>query len=66
MQKLLSADEAAPLAGVEAKTLANWRYRGTGPAFIRVSGRRVAYDPADIEAWKAARRVTSTSQPVAA
>jgi len=27
---------------------------------------RVAYDPDDIETWKNARRVSSTSEPVAA
>lgn len=66
MQKLLSTEEAAPYAGVEPKTLANWRYQGTGPRFIRTSTRRVAYDPADIEAWKAERRLVSTSQQIVA
>lgn len=65
MEKLLSQAEAAPRVGVKPKTLANWRTLGIGPKFIR-AGRRVAYDPADIEAWKADRRVGSTSEPVAA
>jgi DNA-binding transcriptional MerR regulator len=66
MQKLLSTEEAAPYAGVEPKTLANWRYMGIGPRFIRTSSRRVSYDPQDIENWRAERRLTSTSQKVAA
>jgi len=61
METLLSTEDAAPRVGVEAKTLANWRYLGTGPKFIR-AGRRIVYDPADIEAWKANRRVGSTSE----
>lgn len=65
MQKLLNTCEAAPLIGVSAKTLANWRVLGRGPAHIR-AGSRVAYDVNDIEAWKAARRVRSTSQLIAA
>lgn len=65
MKKLLTTVEAAPLIGVEPKTAENWRCMGVGPKFIRV-GRLVKYDPDDIEAWKAARRVSSTSQPVAA
>lgn len=65
MQKLLSSTEAAPLVGVAPKTLANWRIIGLGPKHIR-AGRRVVYDVADIEAWKAGRRVGSTSEPVAA
>lgn len=65
MQKLLTTEEAAPLVGVKAKTLMNWRVAGLGPKHIR-AGSRVAYDVADIEAWKATRRVASTSQPIAA
>ena len=65
MQKLLSTEEAAPFAGVEAKTLANWRSQGFGPRFLKI-GRLVKYDPDDLQAYREARRVTSTSQPVAA
>ncbi|WP_293873307.1 helix-turn-helix transcriptional regulator [Sphingomonas sp. UBA978] len=65
MQKLLTTKEAAPLVGVRPKTLENWRVLGRGPQHIR-AGRNIAYDVSDIEAWKAGRRVSSTSQPVAA
>lgn len=65
MNKLLSTIEAAPFCGVAPKTLENWRVAGHGPKFLRVHG-RVAYDPADIEAWKDARRVSSTSDQIAA
>jgi DNA-binding transcriptional MerR regulator len=36
---LLSPDRVAELLGVTTKTLANWRARGTGPAYVRVAGR---------------------------
>jgi len=65
MQKLLNTAEAAPLIGVAPKTLCNWRVAGNGPKHIRAGG-KIAYDVADIEAWKSARRVASTSQPIAA
>lgn len=65
MNDLLSERDAAPRIGVAVKTLQNWRVAGAGPRFIK-AGRRVAYDPADIEAWKAERRLSSTSQPIAA
>ncbi|WP_082467557.1 MULTISPECIES: helix-turn-helix domain-containing protein [unclassified Sphingomonas] len=65
MQKLLTTVEAAPLFGVTPKTAENWRCMGVGPAFVR-AGRRVVYDPADIAAWIAKHRATSTSQPAAA
>ena len=65
MQKLLTTAEAAPLIGVKPKTAENWRSLGYGPKFIRAGG-KIAYDPADIENWKADRRVSSTSQRAAA
>ncbi len=65
MKKLLSTVEAAPLIGVEPKTAENWRSLGLGPKFIR-AGRLVKYDPDDIAAWLSARRVSSTSEAVAA
>lgn len=59
--ELLTTPQAAPLVGVTAGTLENWRIAGTGPRFIR-AGRKVVYDPADIETWKNANRVSSTSE----
>ncbi|MFN6935194.1 MAG: helix-turn-helix transcriptional regulator [Tsuneonella sp.] len=61
MKPLLDTVEAAPLIGASAGTLENWRVVGFGPKFIK-SGRRVLYDPDDIEAWKAANRFQSTSE----
>lgn len=59
---MLSTAEAAPLVGVAPKTLENWRTTGNfGPPFIK-AGRRVVYDPADIDAWKEANRFSSTSE----
>jgi DNA-binding transcriptional MerR regulator len=46
--------------GLKPKTLENWRSLGGGPAFYRVGG-RVMYDDADVDAWLASRRRTSTS-----
>lgn len=64
MKKLLENKVAAPLVGVSPGTLENWRVKGLGPKFIKVSaGQRgkVVYDPDDIAEWKAARRFQSTS-----
>ena len=64
MDDLLDTKSAAPRIGVSAGTLENWRTRGIGPKFIKTPGRtgKVLYDPADIEAWKAANRYQSTSE----
>jgi hypothetical protein len=62
--KVLSNEEAAALIGVTPGTLRFWRCKGKGPRFIKLGGAKqagVCYDPADIDAWKAARRFASNS-----
>ncbi|MAM36938.1 MAG: DNA-binding protein [Erythrobacter sp.] len=61
MRELLTTDQAAPYAGVAAKTLQNWRVLGQGPAFLKI-GTKVKYDPNDIDTWLAACRRHSTSE----
>jgi len=64
MKPLIDEGVAAQMLGTKAKTMANWRYQGIGPKFIKV-GRLVKYDPDDLQAYREARRVGSTSQPIA-
>ena len=62
--KVLNHFEAAELIGVTPATLRFWRCKGKGPRFIKLGQSKqagVCYDPADIEAWKAARKFDSTS-----
>lgn len=68
MDILIPSREAAAFIGVSAGTLENWRVRGEGPPFHKTPGRtgKVLYDPADIEAWRAQRRFSSTAQAAAA
>jgi predicted site-specific integrase-resolvase len=46
---------------ISVRTLANWRYLGTGPAFSRLGG-RVLYPEDKLSEWEAKRTVTSTSE----
>lgn len=62
--KVLNNDEAAARIGVSPNTLKLWRHQGKGPPFIKFGTSKqsgVGYDPADIDAWKAARKFASTS-----
>jgi excisionase family DNA binding protein len=47
---LLSPSEVSRYLGVPLGTLANWRYQGRGPAFLRV-GRHVRYRSEDVATW---------------
>ena len=51
----LANDEALKKLG-SYSTLAHWRCRGVGPAFIKI-GSKVAYRGADLNAWIKGRRV---------
>lgn len=64
LKPLLDTEAAAPFVGVDPKTLANWRVLGKGPKFV--AGRKPRYHPDDIAEWVNARRVQSTSEPIAA
>jgi predicted DNA-binding transcriptional regulator AlpA len=61
---LLSNNAAAAALGIKPTTLKIWRCQGKGPRFIKLGSSirsGVAYDPDDVEAWKAARKFASTS-----
>ncbi|MCK9543040.1 MAG: helix-turn-helix domain-containing protein [Novosphingobium sp.] len=64
MTTLLNNEAAASALGVTPATLRFWRCKGKGPRFIKLGQSKqagVCYDPADIDAWKAARKFASTS-----
>ena len=64
MTTLLNNDAAASALGISPVTLKIWRWKGKGPRFIKLGEAKqagVAYDPAEVEAWKAARTFASTS-----
>jgi hypothetical protein len=64
LDELLEPPAAAPLLGLNVKTLANLRCLGGGPEFIRVGRGRgaIRYSRRAIAAYREARRRTSTSQ----
>jgi predicted DNA-binding transcriptional regulator AlpA len=54
-RKMLNADEAAFYCGSSASTFAKLRLYGGGPSFVKI-GRRVVYDPSDLDRWLDAHR----------
>ena len=55
--KLYLADDPVLAVLGSYSTLATWRHEGRGPAFIKISGKRVAYRGSDLNAWLEARVV---------
>lgn len=60
LRRVLWPQEAAAHMGISIRTLANWRWRGVGPAFVKLGEPRgrgaVRYEAAAIEGWLAAHR----------
>jgi hypothetical protein len=64
----LTPIQAAAYLGLSPKTLANWRSRGGGPRFVRLSCSgapsargSIRYQITELEAWCVARGLASTS-----
>jgi excisionase family DNA binding protein len=62
--QLLDQREAAKLLRLSERTLERLRLSGGGPLYVK-AGRSVRYREADLEAWVAARVVSSTSHGAA-
>ncbi len=66
MQKhpeIASSREAAHFLRISEGALAQHRYRGTGPKFIKLGRRRVIYRWSDIYAYIDANTMTRTDDP---
>lgn len=51
LDQLIREQEAANFVGYSIRALQNWRVRGGGPAFVKVSARSVRYRRRDLNAW---------------
>lgn len=60
-KRVLSVQEAAAHVGVSKSMLNKLRCFGGGPPFLKL-GRRVVYDPNDLDEWLKAHRRKSTSE----
>ena len=61
---LLDEREAASILCYSVRALQNWRHRGGGPDFVKVSSRSIRYRRADLDRWIADRTVSNTSQHI--
>lgn len=55
----MTTDELAAYLKVKSKTLANWRYKGQGPAYIKAGG-VVRYRLDAVAAWEREHTVEPT------
>ncbi|MCC3306605.1 helix-turn-helix domain-containing protein [Sneathiella sp. HT1-7] len=59
---LINETEAAKFLGYTVRALQNWRVRGGGPDFVKVSSRSIRYRRRDLISWAESLLVANTSQ----
>ena len=62
LYSLIDEKDAAAFLGYSVRALQNWRVRGGGPNFVRVSKRSVRYRRKDLIEWTDDNTVSSTSE----
>ncbi|SDH27481.1 helix-turn-helix transcriptional regulator [Roseospirillum parvum] len=62
LDSLINEVEAAGFLGYTTRALQNWRVRGGGPKFVKVSARSIRYRRRDLLAWIEAHSLDNTSQ----
>lgn len=62
LNRLINEKEAAEFLGYTVRALQNWRIRGGGPQFVKVSKRSIRYRFRDLLEWSESRLVSSTSE----
>jgi predicted DNA-binding transcriptional regulator AlpA len=60
--RLVKEREAANFLGYTVRALQNWRVRGGGPKFVKVSSRSVRYRMSDLSEWVDARVISKNPQ----
>ena len=60
---LLTEKQTAERLGLTPRALQQWRQRGLGPRFVRISAACIRYRPEDLTAWVQSRLRSSTSEP---
>lgn len=62
LDQLLTEKQAAELICYTPRALQNWRVRGGGPAYVKVSARSVRYQRSDVLDWIKARKRQNTAE----
>ena len=63
LSRLIKEAEAADFLGYTVRALQNWRVRGGGPKFVRVSNRSIRYRRSDLIEWIESKTRINTTQP---
>lgn len=63
ISRLMRPNDAAHYLGISEATLAKWRCQNSsGPPYVKLGPRMVAYDQGELDAWTRGRSRRSTSE----
>lgn len=62
LDQLLTEAQAATFLNYSVYALRNWRVRGGGPSFVKVSSRSIRYRRRDLKTWSVERLRSNTSE----
>lgn len=51
LDRLITERDAADFLGYTMRALQNWRVRGGGPLYVKISNRSIRYRRRDLQAW---------------
>ena len=60
--QLLTEKQAADILCYSQRALQNWRLRGGGPKYVKVSARSIRYRRCDLQDWTKSRLRNNTSE----
>jgi len=60
--ELINENHASQFLGLSPRTLQSFRYRGTGPKYIRLSSRCIRYRRFDLKEWSDSHIRSNTSE----
>ena len=61
LDRLITERDAADFLGYTMRALQNWRVRGGGPVYVKVSNRSIRYRRRDLQAWIESKLAEHTS-----
>ena len=59
---VVSERQAAAMTGLGHRTLQAMRLSGNGPAFVKLTERRIGYSVAELQRWISSRSMRSTAE----
>lgn len=62
LDRLIPERDAADFLGYTTRALQNWRVRGGGPRFVKISARSIRYTRRDLMAWVNSKTASNTSE----